>query len=57
MTKSEEKVTVNEKPEVEKTPEGRVYNFTRSNFVVVAKSRKEAEEALEKHLKESKEAK
>lgn len=57
MTKEEDKTTVSEKPVVEKTPEGQVYNFTRHNFVVVAKSLEEAEKALSNHLKESKEAK
>lgn len=55
---SEEKTTVSEKPEAEKAPEGITYNFPRHNFVVVAKSLKEAEEALANHLKEeTKEAK
>lgn len=35
----------------------RVFNFTRDNFVVKAKNRKEAELALKAHLKESKEDK
>lgn len=58
MATTEEKTTTTEKSEVDtKTNAGKVYNFTRHNFVVVAKSRKEAEEALAKHLKETKEAK
>lgn len=39
---------------VEKTPEGKVYNFTRHGFITVAKNRKQAEEALKNYLKEAK---
>lgn len=59
MVKSQEEKSTSTKPteetpEVTKTSTGKVYNFTRHNFKVVAESRKEAEEALEKHLKEGK---
>lgn len=57
MAKEEVKTQENEKVEVKETSDGRVFNFTRHNFVVVAKNRKEAEEALENHLKKNKEAK
>lgn len=57
MAKEEVKTQENEQVEVTETSEGRVFNFTRHNFVVVAKSRKEAEEALVNHLKKNKEAK
>lgn len=57
MAKSEEKSTSVENAEVEtkRTSNGRIYNFTRHGFIVEAKSLKEAQEALEVHLKESKE--
>lgn len=47
----EEKNIVEEKA----TPkEGKVYNFTKHSFVVVAKNREEAEEALKEFLAGSK---
>lgn len=59
MTKQEEKSTPNtttdEKPEVKATSNGKVYNFTRHGFIVEAKSLKEAQKALEVHLKDKKE--
>jgi len=36
----------------EKATSSKLYNFTRHNFSVEANSQAEAEEALEKHLKE-----
>lgn len=52
---SENKAT-EEKKEVktETTPEGKVFNFTRHGFVVIAKNLKEAQKALEEFLKENK---
>ncbi len=55
--KKDETPVENPKGEVQDSPQGKVYNFTRHNFKVVAKNRSEAEKALEVHLKESKEAK
>lgn len=50
MSKAEEKVESTEKVADKKAT--RLYNFTRHNFSVEASSQEEAEEALEKHLKE-----
>lgn len=56
MAKEEKSTSVeNEEVETKRTSEGRVYNFTRHGFIVEAKSLKEAQKALEVHLKESKE--
>jgi hypothetical protein len=41
-----------EEVEVKETSGGKVYNFTRQGFIVEAKSLKEAQHALENHLKE-----
>jgi len=49
--------TNTEKPTSVKESSLKVFNFTRDNFVVKAKNRKEAEIALKEHLKESKEEK
>lgn len=45
-----------ESPKEEKkvTKKGKVYNFTKYNFVVTAKNIKEAEEALKEFLKANK---
>ena len=56
MPKEEKSTPVeNEEVETKRTSAGRVYNFTRHGFKVEAKSLSEAQKALEKHLKESKE--
>ena len=53
---TEVKATNEEKDvKVEPTPEGKVYNFTRHSFVVVAKNLKQAQKALEEFLKSNKE--
>ena len=52
---SKEEKATDKKAEVKETSGGKVYNFTRHGFIVEAKSLKEAQKALEKHLKESKE--
>lgn len=56
MSKEAKSTSVeNEEVETKPTATGRVYNFTRHGFIVEAKSLKEAQKALETHLKESKE--
>jgi len=55
MSKDKEVTSVeNEVVETKPTATGRVYNFTRHGFIVEAKSLKEAQKALETHLKETK---
>ncbi len=49
---SKEEKATDKKAEVKETSGGKVYNFTRQGFIVEAKSLKEAQEALENHLKE-----
>jgi len=51
MAKAEEK-SKSENTVEEKATSLKVYNFTRNNFTVEASSQAEAEEALEKHLKQ-----
>ena len=52
MAKAEEKSKVVENVAEEKATSLKRYNFTRANFSVEASSLAEAEEALEKHLKQ-----
>lgn len=54
---SKPKPKKNDTPEVEtqSTPEGRVYNFTRHGFVVVAKTLSEAHKALKEFLNQPEE--
>ena len=52
MAKAEEKSKVVESVAEEKATNLKRYNFTRANFSVEASSLAEAEEALEKHLKQ-----
>ncbi len=51
MAKAEEK-SKSETTVEDKTTALKVYNFTRHNFTVETSSQAEAEEALEKHLKQ-----
>lgn len=51
MAKAEEK-SKSEVTVEDKATSLKVYNFTRHNFTVEASSQAEAEEALEKHLKQ-----
>ena len=52
MSKEEKATDKKAEVEVKETSGGKVYNFTRQGFIVEAKSLKEAQEALENHLKE-----